>query len=80
MESVIKGQIRVETRVEGRTQAVGTIPQFDPPFYGRVVRDADEADIGGIKARLNWQYGQVVSILVDENDVEKLKQIGFERD
>jgi len=79
---VIKGQIRVETRVEGRTQAVGTIPQFDPPFYGRVVRDADEADIGGIKAKLNWTggYGQVVSILVDENDVEKLKQIGFERD
>jgi hypothetical protein len=60
---------------------VGTIPQFDRMFYDQVPRDSAEAEIGGIKAKLNWKrgYGQVVSILVDQRDVEKLKAIGFER-
>ena len=67
-----KGRIRVETTLEGGTKAVGTIPQFDTLFYVRVMRDADEADLGGLKAKLNWKggYGQVVSILVDERDAK----------
>jgi hypothetical protein len=75
------GRIRVETRIDGETRAVGTIPQFDRMFYDQVPRDSAEAEIGGIKAKLNWKrgYGQVVSILVDQRDVEKLKAIGFER-
>jgi hypothetical protein len=74
-----KGRVRVETRIDGK-RAVGTVPQFDRVFYERVPRDAAEADIEGVKAKLNWKggYGQVVSILVDPHDVEKLKAIGFE--
>lgn len=49
------GRIRVETQIDGNARAVGTIPQFDRVFYERVPRDTAEADIGGVKAKLNWK-------------------------